>query len=1000
MRKFFVFLSVLFLFSAKLFSEQPFFLQNWIIPDDFVWSNDESIPYDPVRRFSQRMSSSYENSYITFNNRVRSNVDFPPYFEENNLLNWNKTYEEIIEAFKDNPLFFTFEYVYPYHHPEKPSDEIEFLDIIRIVCRQENHFELEIYFPHTRTLEERKKQKGSYCYLYYFKDGLNKKNLHRPQKETFEKEYKKLWDKNSADEKKIIALSYYILREYNYHPVKYDCTLLYNNSIADPAATLKATYDIASKKELIDYIQDVGPNRHSVIYDGLKRDLQEYPDKEPVEIGFEKSYTVPQISRLFFVKDMQESIGKHGIRIFEKLTHLFLLRLGVGAGYITREESVEYGLPIADSILKEYVSYKDMTAHFAASESFIGVSSSHIGSWPVRVMKNYNALPLFFPVEEISFDGSEADAELLFDDAYYKPEGEATWWCKIQSEYQNKNGKELSAVKYELSKYEHLTCLESLIQKIKPVKYNAAKNSDASAFYNKNYKEIWEKLPENEKYAIAFSSNLFELNRQYQLDFDGKVVLSDDSSDPKDLLKNSWSIENYEQLVEMFKSLEDYGHSGAYKSLTELLDKYPDKSPLEIASLESLSILDTTRLHFVRDTRELLGSHGIEAWDEGREITILRWGIASGYISSDEAMDLMEPVIKRIRENYYNFEDYISHYILGRQFYALYDGGYEKLGEKAKAACYSARAYIPFEFLMFTSQNADSEKKLTYADCIFTPSEAFTKWERVMTLYRQNASKETIELIKYFEKEMPECRNIVFYWHITLLNHFAQYGELVEFTEENMPYIESLAKDGEVYSNSLYYYINALNQVFNPEQALLTYRSLPEELQGNVYLYYQYAYANYLMTNLSIEQKEMDFYRNRASAAFKLLKEYDCNIGPQMDGWLLSLEGKSDGAEQALKEISEDSETYFDDMLAYFDELLEKNQPEVIVSMYKTLPQNLQNDERFYYDYGYANYLMAFKCVTIIEKDIYNSRAADVFLRLKARGFVLEESLNCWLSLQ
>ena len=120
----------------------------------------------------------------------------------------------------------------------------------------------------------------------------------------------------------------------------------------------------------------------------------------------------------------------------------------------------------------------------------------------------------------------------------------------------------------------------------------------------------------------------------------------------------------------------------------------------------------------------------------------------------------------------------------------------------------------------------------------------------------------------------------------------------------------------------------------------------------------------------------------------------------QMDGWLLSLEGKSDGAEQALKEISEDSETYFDDMLAYFDELLEKNQPEVIVSMYKTLPQNLQNDERFYYDYGYANYLMAFKCVTIIEKDIYNSRAADVFLRLKARGFVLEESLNCWLSLQ
>ena len=450
----------------------------------------------------------------------------------------------------------------------------------------------------------------------------------------------------------------------------------------------------------------------------------------------------------------------------------------------------------------------------------------------------------------------------------------------------------------------------------------------------------------------------------------------------------------------MFNSLEESGHSGAYAKLAETLDKYPDKTPLEIASLENLSMLDTTRLHFVSDTRGLLGSHGIEAWDEGREITILRWGIASGYISSEEAMSLMEPVIKRIRQNYVNFEDYISHYIMGRQFYALYEGNYEKLGEKAKGACVSARAYIPFEFLMFTSENADPGKKLTYNDCIFIPSETFNKWEKIMSLYRQNASLLTVAQLQRYEKEMPECRNIVFYWHITLLNHFAQYGDLVEFAQNNMPYIETLPKNGEVYSNSLYYYISALNQTFNPEQALLTYKTLPDDLQGNVYLYYQYAYANYLMINLSIEQKEMDFYKSRAAAALKLLKQYECNIGPQMDGWLKAVEAKGGGEEQSVKSIPEDSENYFNLMLSYFDELIENNQPEVIVSLYKTLPQNLQNDERFYYDYGFANYLMAFKCVTVIEKDIYNSRAADVFVRLKARGFVLNETLNCWLNLQ
>ncbi len=119
-----------------------------------------------------------------------------------------------------------------------------------------------------------------------------------------------------------------------------------------------------------------------------------------------------------------------------------------------------------------------------------------------------------------------------------------------------------------------------------------------------------------------------------------------------------------------------------------------------------------------------------------------------------------------------------------------------------------------------------------------------------------------------------------------------------------------------------------------------------------------------------------------------------------MDGWLLFAEGKSDGAEQSIKTIPEDSDNYSDKMLAYFDELIENYQPEIIISLYKNLPQNLQNDQRFYYDYAYANYLMSYRCVTIIEKDIYNSRAADAFTRLKAHGFVLSDFLNCWLSLQ
>ena len=907
------------------------------------------------------------------------------------------SHEEIIAAFKDNDKFFTYDYVYPIAHQEKYSDGIEFLDIIKIVCKENNYFEIELYFPHVRTQEERNNKKASYCYIFHYRDGLQKSRLPKPQKEIFERDYKITWEKNSAEEKLLIAMSYFIGMDHNLLPAKYDCSLMLNNTIADPAAILKKNYSITSKDELLDYIKHHKEKSVTPFFESLKQVIDENPEKTIMEIAAEKEYTIPQISRMYFVESMRNHVDSNDILLYTDSADILLLRLGFGAGYISREESIELGMPIANQFLKRYTSFQDFAAHMAASESFIGVTCSAFAKYPAEVIKYYNDAPKYFNLEEILFDSTEAYKPLLFDDVYYKPVGEALWWCKVQNEYENKNGKELPAVKYAISRFGNLPCLEKLLKQIKPVKYDSSKNQDTIAFYNKNYKQIWENIPENEKYAIAFSSNLFELNRQYHMDFDAKVMLSDNSSDPKELLKDSWSIESYEGLIENFNSLEEYGHSGAYKALCELLDKYPDKSPLQIASQENLSIIDTTRLHFVKDTREILGVHGIEAWDEGRQITTLRWGIAAGYISSEEAMILIEPLIKRIRQNYDSFEDYISHYIMGRQFYALYDGNYEKLGEKAKAAYLSARAYIPFEFLSFTCENSDDLVSMELSESLFTPSEDFLKWNKVMTLYSQNASPETIEQLMKLENEMPECRNLVFYWHISLLNHFRKYKELIKFTEENMAYLETLPKDSEVYANSMYFYIQALNYLFNPLKALSVYDAQPEGLKGNVYYYEQFAYANYLLINFSTSQKEMDYYRQKASASYKLLQDYDYNIGRFQQSWLQFVEGKGGEEVPPLEGISEDSADYSSRMLAYLDNLLSLNLPDKAIALYQSLPQNLQTNEKFYYNYGLANYFMSYRCVTIIEKDIYNSRAADIFNRLQAHGFLLDDSINHWL---
>ena len=876
----------IFFFCSLLFAGQPFFLQNWIIPDDFVWSNNVNLKEIPGKTFYQRMSDKYNNSYITFYSKKKSNIDMPPYFVENDLLGWDKTYAEILAAFEGNDQFFTYAYVYPSLKKENLSDEINFLDIIRIVCRQDDNFELEIYFPHTKTERERNEKKPDYVYIYYFKDGLTKSELNIPQEEFFKEKYLSQWQNYSQEEKAILTLSYYAAKNDNFLPSDYDCTVLINNKKTDPVAYLKSVYSIENKEQLLHYVEIRRDNTIIPNYYEFINDIDSNPGKEIVNIGNEKLYDVPNISRMFFVQNMRDNIGKHGVDIYLDSTYLYIYRLAVGAGYMTREESVQYCMPIVKKLLSQYTSFEDYSAHLAASYSFLGVKTGVFASWVTDIMKHYNNATKYIAPDEIKFNGSVADKPITFDDAYYKPTGEALWWCRVQREFEKLTGEQLPTVKYEMSKYEDVLCLKLLITKINPKQYDESGSETYDKFYQNNYKKIWSDLPENEKYAIAFSSNLFELNRQYHHDFEGRVTFGNKSSDPKSLLKDSWSIESYDNLIDMYNSLEEYGHSGAYKSLCNLLDKYPGQSPAVIASKESLSMLDTTRLYFANETRDILGEHGIEAWDEGREITILRWGIAAGYISSDEAMKLIVPVIKRIRQNYVSFQDYMSHYIMGRQFYSLYDGSYEKRGKDAKAASQRVNAYIPVNELVFTAENADQEHVMNYLNCLLEPSDALLVWQKIIKLYQEDYSEETIAQLEQYEQELPESKNALFSWHLYLLYQLNKYDQVIALTEQSKDFLESLPKDGELYSGSIYYYLVALNRKFEPEKVLDVLSTLPESLQTNIYFYSQYAYALYYMMNLCSTQAEFNVYKTRAKEAFMTLKYYDYQLTEIIENWL------------------------------------------------------------------------------------------------------------------
>ena len=418
------------------------------------------------------------------------------------------------------------------------------------------------------------------------------------------------------------------------------------------------------------------------------------------------------------------------------------------------------------------------------------------------------------------------------------------------------------------------------------VEYDFNSGLTMEEFFEKNYRSQWEALDPIEQYAIAFSSNLFQQNHQFHLDFTGHTKLNDRYAQPLELLRDSWGITDYKSLVDMFNSLEESGHSGAYQRYCGLLDKYPDKSPVEIAALEHLEILDATRLFYVRDSRQAAGKRGIEAWDEGREITILRWGVACGYISKEEAKTLMKPVIERIIKNYSSWQQFSEHYWLGRGFYGLSDCSQSS---KRGAAIYNdsmAHAYIPLDSIKFTGENAEE-----YHNALaFEEGPDFVKWQEVQKLSNQEVKEGDLTKLQEIEEEYSAYSDLFFWWHMVLLINFSSDEELINYVEDHYDYLQGFPVGGDVYYNSMYYYLRDLNDTIQPARALKVIAGLPENLQYNIHFYYQYAYANYLMLSFCSSQEEFDTYKARAKSAIKVLKEHNYEINVSLDKWYARVE--------------------------------------------------------------------------------------------------------------
>ncbi len=402
-----------------------------------------------------------------------------------------------------------------------------------------------------------------------------------------------------------------------------------------------------------------------------------------------------------------------------------------------------------------------------------------------------------------------------------------------------------------------------------------------------NYRQKWENLSELEQYAVAFSSNLFGINKQNQLDFSNNAY----AERGKNILKDSWGITDYQGLKENHETLIQGGHHGAYNNLLELLNKNKGKTVLEIAKKEGLGVIETTRLYYVQKMKDVLGSHGIEAWDQGRQITLLRWGIGAGYISYDEAIELIKPLVENIKSNYVSWTDFMAHYIAGRAFYGLFDSDYTELTKNAIEVANQVNRKIPYESLNFSASSADRNKVMTFDKSFYLPSQEAKKWEEVQKLFAMSISEETLAKLEEKENEFPECAEITFWWHLDMLRKLkAEDAIIISYIEKFFDYINSLPSDNPNSINTKYNYMYLCNNCGQPQKALKTFETFPDDIKKNVYIYYQYACSYYILSVQSPAEAEKNIYQSRAVEAFRQCEKLGLQLNEFIKSWIESVD--------------------------------------------------------------------------------------------------------------
>ena len=213
-------------------------------------------------------------------------------------------------------------------------------------------------------------------------------------------------------------------------------------------------------------------------------------------------------------------------------------------------------------------------------------------------------------------------------------------------------------------------------------------------FLDKGFPSDARPTEKQKMWALATCGVLAELNGHNHHVLGGKLRSETTPArlkEEKDMLERMWGIVDKETLMEALSGLASGGHRESYDELVHVYAALPPDDQVRMQQMVFARGGDSSnKLDVVLATRERFKDTSLAGWDFTRYVFLCGDGNKMGYITEEEAWQLIMPAARLLQKTFSSWNDLYDNYIEGRRFWSLRT--YQRGGkEKALEAAYDLK---------------------------------------------------------------------------------------------------------------------------------------------------------------------------------------------------------------------------------------------------------------------------------------------------------------------